>query len=304
MGLGERSFILPNPIIAASGTFGHGDELAALCDPAQLGAVTVKSLSAEPWPGNSAPRVCSVPGGMLNSVGLQNPGIPAWINDELPLLEAAHARIIVSIWGRSLADFSRAAAMLAPVSQRIIAIEVNVSCPNVEDRSAMFAHSPSSTAEVVGAVRSQAPATPIFAKLSPNVTDICEIAQAAISAGADGLTLINTLMGLAIDIDSRRPRLGAGGGGLSGPALHSVALRMVSEVTSLLPGIPVIGTGGVSTGSHAVAMLQAGASAVGVGTATFAEPRASLRILGELTSWCSSNAVSSTAELSGTLQRP
>jgi len=295
---------LPNPIVAASGTFGHGAELAAVCDPAALGAVTVKSLAAFAWSGNPAPRICPGPGGgMLNSVGLTGPGVEAWIADDLPTLRARGARVIASVWGRTTDEFAAAAQPLGAVADELVAVEVNVSCPNLEDRSTMFAHDPAATAAAVGAVAGALGSDlPVLAKLSPNVTDVRDVAGAALGAGATGLTLVNTLLGLAIDADRRRPRLGGGGGGLSGPPLKPVALRAVREVTRAYPGTPVVGTGGVSSGRDAVEVLLAGASAVGVGTATFAEPRATLRVLAELTAWCEAHGVERVAELTGGLE--
>ncbi|HTC81111.1 MAG TPA: dihydroorotate dehydrogenase [Acidimicrobiia bacterium] len=294
---------LPNPIVAASGTYGHGDEVARLGDPAKLGAVTAKSLSPYPWEGNPAPRVWEATAGMLNSVGLQNPGVEAWIEHDLPPLLARGARVIVSVWGRSVDDYAKAAAALAPAVARLTAVEVNVSCPNLEDRGHMFAAHPDATAAAVGAVLDQVPPTlPVFAKLSPNVTDLVAVAAAAVGAGAVGLTLINTVLGLAIDAETRRPRLGAGGGGLSGPAIKPVALRAVADVARALPGTPIIGTGGVRTGLEAVEMLLAGASAVGVGTATFFDPRAAEEVAAGLARWCAEHGVARSADLVGGLE--
>jgi dihydroorotate dehydrogenase (NAD+) catalytic subunit len=294
---------LPNAIVAASGTFGHGDELAALCDPAALGAVTTKSVAAFAWPGNPAPRVAELPGGgMLNSIGLPGPGIDAWIAQDLPALEARRARVVASIWGRSVDEYVAAAAPLKAVADRIIAIEVNLSCPNVEARRDVFAHSADATHDAIAAVvDAVGDAAPVFAKLSPNVTDIVAIAGRARDAGASGFTLVNTMMGLAIDADARRPKLGAGGGGVSGTPIKSIALRAVWEVSRAFPGAPIIGTGGVSTGRDAVEMLLAGAHAVGVGTATFAEPRAPLRIARELEHWCARRGITRVRELTGGL---
>jgi dihydroorotate dehydrogenase (NAD+) catalytic subunit len=297
---------LPNPVVAASGTFGHGAELAALCDPADLGAVTVKSIAAFPWPGNPGLRVTEAPGGgMLNSVGLAGPGVEAWIADDLPALSARGARIIVSIWGRTVEEYAAAAAPLRAIATHasVIAVEVNLSCPNLEDRRRIFAHAPATTTAALLAVREAlAGSLPVLAKLSPNVTDIREIAGAALEAGADALTLVNTMMGLVIDPRTRRPKLGAGGGGLSGPPIRPIALRAVHDVSTEFPGAPIIGTGGIASGGHAVEMLLAGASAVGVGTATFAEPRATLRIVEELEYWCAAHGVARVGDLVGRME--
>ncbi len=236
---------LPNPLMTASGTSGHGTELAEYGALAELGAVVVKSLSVDPWPGNAAPRVHEVGAGMLNSVGLQGPGLAQWTAVDLPALHAAGARVVVSIWGRSVADYARAADLVAAAATStagscIAALEVNVSCPNVEDRSRMFAHSPEATAAVLAAT---ACGVPRWAKLSPNVPDVAEIAAGAVEGGADGLTLVNTLLGLALDPESGRPLLGGGGGGLSGAAVHPVAVRAVWECRSAFPDLPIVGVG-------------------------------------------------------------
>jgi dihydroorotate dehydrogenase (NAD+) catalytic subunit len=293
---------LPNPIVAASGTFGHGDEVARLCDPSELGAVTVKSLAAYEWPGNPAPRLHMTTAGMLNSVGLDGPGVEHWVAHELPALRARGARVIASVWGRTVDDFGLAAKMLHPARAQLLAVEVNVSCPNLEDRSRMFAHAPEPTAAAVSAVAAARLDLPLFVKLSPNIADLTDVAGAALGAGATGLTLVNTVIGLLVDAERRRPVLGGGGGGLSGPAIKPVALRVVADVARAYPGTPIIGTGGVTTGLDAVEMLMAGASAVGVGTATFHEPRASLRIRDELAQWCEAHEVHRVADLVGALE--
>jgi dihydroorotate dehydrogenase (NAD+) catalytic subunit len=288
----------PNPIVAASGTFGHGVEVANLCPPDRLGAVTVKSLAPYAWPGNPPPRLAPTSGGgMLNSVGLQGPGIEHWIEHELPALRSLAPRLIASVWGRTVDDFAVAAKMLESAAADLVAVEINVSCPNLEDRSRMFAHSAASTAAVVRAVAAADLDRPLFAKLSPNTFEVVDVARAAIDAGAHGLTLVNTLLGFGVDAAGRRPRLGAGGGGLSGPPLKPVALRVVHEVSRALPGTPIIGTGGVASGEDAAEMLLAGATAVGVGTATFREPRAMLRIIDELGGWCQANDVTRVTDL-------
>ncbi|HTL85368.1 MAG TPA: dihydroorotate dehydrogenase [Acidimicrobiia bacterium] len=293
---------LPNPIIAASGTFGHGDELAALCPPAGLGAVTAKSVAIFSSEGNPPLRVVEAPGGgMLNSVGLPGPGVDVWIAEDLPALEAHRARVISSIWGRSVADFEKAALALDAVQDRLVAVEVNLSCPNVEARADVFAHSAESTRDAMRVVTEVLSRVPVFAKLSPNVTDIVAIASAAVDAHAAGVTLINTMMGLLIDPTTRTPRLGAGGGGLSGAPVKPVALRMVHDVARAHPDLPIIGTGGVTTGADAAEMLLAGATAVGVGTATFLDPRATLRIVDELESWCAHHGVTRVRDLTGGL---
>ncbi len=292
---------LPNPIIAASGTFGTGDEVAQLSDPSELGAVTGKSLTAYEWPGNPGPRLHMTTGGMLNSVGLQGPGVERWIEDGLPALRRLGARVIASVWGRTIDDFALAAKMLHPARAELVAVEVNVSCPNVEDRSRMFAHAPEPTAAAVAAVVDAGLSLPVFAKLSPNVADIADIADAALTAGATGLTLVNTLLGLLVDAPRRRAVLGAGGGGLSGPAIKPVALRVVHDVARAHPGVPIIGTGGVVSAVDAAEMLVAGAAAVGVGTATFHDPRTPRRLVRMLPRWCAKNGVARVSDLTDTL---
>ena len=283
--------------MTASGTVGHGTELGEYLDLSTLGAVVVKSLSAEPWAGNPPPRLHETAAGMLNSVGLQNPGVEAWIEHDLPALEARRARVVASIWGFRVEAYAKAAAMLSDVASRLTAVEVNLSCPNIEARKDMFAHSPAATAEVVEATA--ACRAPRWAKLSPNVTDLTEIAAAALGAGAAGLTLINTVMGMAIDVERRRPALGAGGGGLSGSAIKPVAVRAVYDCREALPEAPIIGVGGVRTGEDAVELLMAGADAVQVGTATFFEPRAPLRVVEELERWCRRHRVQHVRDLRG-----
>ena len=291
---------LPNPIMTASGTAGHGDELQAYFPLRELGAVVVKSLSVDSWPGNRAPRVHQSDSGMLNSVGLQGPGLAAWIDGDLPRLAAVGARVVVSIWGQRVGDFARAAAALVDVPG-LTAVEVNVSCPNVEDRRRMFAHSPSATSEVVAAVGDACPALPRCVKLSPTVADLAEVAGAALSAGAEAVTLINTVLAMAIDTEARRPVLGSGaaGGGLSGPPIHPIAVRAVFDVHAAHPHAAIIGVGGVSCGEDAVELIMAGADAVQVGTATFRDPRAPLTILRQLERWCSLRGVRRLDELKG-----
>ncbi len=286
------------PVMTASGTAGHGAELGAYFDLSAIGAVVVKSLSVEPWPGNPSPRVCPVPGGMLNGVGLQGPGVEAWMADELPALQASGAHVVASIWGRKVDDYARAASLLAEAPECVVAVEVNVSCPNLEDSSRMFAHSPEATAAALKA--SAASRRPLWAKLSPNTSELLRVAEAALGAGAEALTLTNTLLGLAIDVERRAPVLGAVGGGLSGEAIHSVALRAVYDCRAAFPDAGIVGVGGISDGPGAVRMLLAGADAVQVGTATLANPRAVLRVQRELAAWCSRHGVETVRDLVGT----
>jgi dihydroorotate dehydrogenase (NAD+) catalytic subunit len=283
------SLTLANPVMTASGTAGHGAELASYFDLSRLGAVVVKSLASFSWPGNPAPRVAPLTVGMLNAVGLQGPGLAAWAAEDLPKLAATGARVVVSVWGRSVEDFAEAGQILARIladdrlsSGSLVAAEVNVSCPNLEDRSRMFAHSPSATASAVEAVRSGGAALPLWVKLSPNTGDLLEVAAAALGAGAEALTLVNTLLGYHVDLATRRPVLGAGGGGLSGPGLHPVALRAVRDCRSAFPDAGIVGAGGVADGAGALRMLMAGADAVQVGTATLADPRAPVKVLAAL----------------------
>jgi dihydroorotate dehydrogenase (NAD+) catalytic subunit len=276
---------LPNPIMTASGTAGHGAELAAYADLAALGAVVVKSLHADPWPGNPPLRVHETAAGMINSVGLQGPGVEAWLADDLPALVATGARVVASIWGRTVDEYRRAADRLAAAPDSVVAVEVNLSCPNTEAGRDLFAHSADDTRAAIAATAGCG--RPRWAKLSPNVGHLGEIAAAAHGAGAEAVTLVNTVMGLAIDPETRRFRLGSGarGGGLSGPAIHPIAVRAVFEVHQALPDLPIVGVGGVANGADAAELLLAGASAVQVGTATFADPRAPHRVLRELQGW-------------------
>jgi dihydroorotate dehydrogenase (NAD+) catalytic subunit len=291
---------LPNPVLTASGTAGHGAELARYFPLDGLGAIVVKSLSSAPWPGNAAPRVHEATAGMLNSVGLQGPGVTAWLDGDLPGLVAAGARVVASIWGRTVEEFASAAKLLAGAPSDVIAVEVNLSCPNLDGGRHLFAQSERATSEVIDAVVA-AVDRPVWAKLTASVTSVTAIAEAAASAGADAVTLINTMLGMAIDVEDRRYRLGSGpgGGGLSGPAIHPIAVRAVHDVHAALPTLPIIGVGGVVSGVDAVELLLAGASAVQVGTATFADPRAPHRVLEQLRDWCQRHGVGKVSEIIG-----
>ena len=276
------SVTLRNRVMTASGTAGYGTELAGAFDLSQLGAVVVKSLAAFEWAGNAAPRLRPTAAGMLNAVGLQGPGVRYWLDHVLPGLVATGATVVASIWGRTVDEYAEAAGMLAGAPDQVVAVEVNLSCPNVRDhgdvRTTMFAHHPERTAEVIAAVAARA-GRPCWAKLSPNTARLADVAGAARDAGAEAVTCVNTLLGLAFDERTRRPALGAGGGGLSGRAIHPVAVRAVHDVAASHPGLPVIGVGGIATAWDAAEFLLAGAVAVQVGTATFADPRAPIAVL-------------------------
>ncbi len=291
--VGASSFA--SPVFTAAGTSGYGDELAGYGDLAELGAVVTKSLAAYPWAGNPAPRVAAWGEHMLNAVGLSGPGVSAWREEYLTGLLARGARVVASVWGRSVEDFAAAIEQLR--GAEVTAIEVNVSCPNLEDRSRMFAHSPRATGEVVAACRDAE--VPLWVKLSPNTPDLLEVAESAVDAGAEALVLVNTLLGLVVDIEHHRPALGNGGGGLSGAGLHPVALRAVFECRAAMPTVPIVGVGGISTGEDAVAMIMAGANAVVVGTATFADPRAPWRVKRGLARWLERHGYASPGEIWG-----
>jgi dihydroorotate dehydrogenase (NAD+) catalytic subunit len=291
---------LPNPVMTASGTAGHGTELSAYVPLESLGAVVVKSLAMFPWAGNPAPRLHGTPAGMINSVGLQGPGVEAWLEDDLPALSAAGARVVVSIWGRSVDDYAAAARCLAVAPPCVVALEINLSCPNLKGEG-MFAQSAIATREVVAVCA--AAGRPRWAKLTAAVADVTTIAAAAREGGADAVTLVNTLPAMVIDPVARRAVLGAGAGGLSGAAMHPVAVRAVYDVRAALPDLPIVGVGGVARGVDAAEMLCAGAAAVQVGTASFADPRAPRRILNELAVWCSHHGVASVDELVGSAHR-
>jgi dihydroorotate dehydrogenase (NAD+) catalytic subunit len=291
--VGDVSF--RSPIFTASGTAGHGDELADYGDLADLGAVVTKSLAAFAFDGNPPPRLATSGAHMVNAVGLAGPGVPAWRAQYLPALVGRHATVVGSIWGRTTEEFGEAAEAMRGAA--VVALEVNASCPNLESRREIFAHSPSATAAVVAAAKSAG--LPLWVKLSPNTPLLLEVAGAAIEAGADALVLVNTVLGLVIDIEARRPTLGNVGGGVSGAGMLPVALRAVFECRAAFPDIPIVGVGGVAHGGDAVSMLMAGANAVEVGTATFADPRAPWKIQRELSGWLDAHRISRIDEVIG-----
>ncbi len=278
--LGSVTF--PNPVFTASGCAGAGQELDQFFDVSELGGVVTKSIMLAARSGRATPRMAETPSGMLNSIGLQGPGIDAFLDKDLSWLADRGARAVVSIAGGSVDEYAKLTAKLRG-RPGLAMIEVNISCPNVEDRGQVFACDPMAAASVVQAVRrAAAPGVPVFAKLSPDVTDITEIARACVNAGADGLSVINTLLGMVIDTDTMRPALGGITGGLSGPAIRPVAVRCVWQIRQALPDVPILGMGGIRTGLDALEFVLAGANAVSVGTTVFGDPSAPIRVLDEL----------------------
>ncbi|HEX9230388.1 MAG TPA: dihydroorotate dehydrogenase [Jatrophihabitantaceae bacterium] len=298
------SFTLPNPVLTASGCAASGRELNQFFDVSALGAVVTKSIMLRARSGRPTPRMAETPSGMLNSIGLQGPGIDAFIENDLVWLAAHDARTVVSIAGGHTDEYVALARRLYG-NPAVSMIEVNISCPNVESRGQVFACDPLASSRVIAAVRRVAdPKMPVFAKLSPDVTDIVSIARACVDAGADGLSLINTLLGLVIDTDTMAPVLGGVTGGLSGPAIRPVALRCVWQVHAALPHVPILGMGGIQTGLDALQFVLAGASAVSVGTAVFGDPSAPVRVLAELEHALLERGFASLADAVGYAHRP
>ena len=287
--------VLRSAVMTASGTAGHGDELAGYGELSELGAVVTKSLAAFAWDGNPAPRVVASGEHMVNAVGLAGPGVASWRAKELPALLGRGATVVGSIWGRTVKEFADAAEAMRDAE--VVALEVNASCPNLESRREIFAHSASATSEIVEA--SVVAGVPLWVKLSPNTPALLEIADAALRAGASALVLVNTVLGLVIDVEARRPALGNGGGGISGSGILPVALRAVYECREAFTKTPIVGVGGVSSGEDAVAMLMAGANALEVGTATFARPRAPWIVQEQLSTWMTKHGVTGIDQLIG-----
>lgn len=289
---------LKNPVVTASGTFGYGEEYSEFIDLSILGGVVVKGLSLLPKEGNPPPRITETPAGMLNAVGLQNIGIDRFLNEKLPFLRQFDTSVIVNFFGDSIAEYAEAAARLSS-ADGVHALEMNISCPNKQAGWCVFGTDPKVTFEVVTAVR-RSTHLPLIVKLSPNVTDIRVIARAAADAGADALSLINTLTGMAIDIRTRRPVLANITGGLSGPAVKPVALRMVWETYNAVK-LPLIGMGGIMNSDDAIEFMLAGASAVAIGTANFIRPEAPVDVLRGIEKYMAEHAISSISALTGGL---
>ncbi|MEK6697632.1 MAG: dihydroorotate dehydrogenase [Nitrospirota bacterium] len=287
---------LKNPVLTASGTFGYGEEYADFVDLNTLGGVIVKGISLRPITGNPPPRIWETPSGMLNAIGLENPGVDVFLTEKLPYLRKFDTAVIVNIFGYSFEDYVAVAERLDGVPG-VSGLEVNISCPNVKAGGIVFGTDLKAAFELLSAIR-KATKLPVIAKLSPNVTDITEFAKAARDAGCDGLSLINTLLGMSIDVRCRKPRLANWTGGLSGPAIRPVAVRMVWQTAKAVP-LPIIGMGGIVTAEDALEFILAGASAVAVGTANFINPRATVDVLEGLETFMTEQGVGAIGDLVG-----
>jgi dihydroorotate dehydrogenase (NAD+) catalytic subunit len=291
---------LANPITTASGTFGYGLEFADFVDLAAIGGLCTKGLSLKPHAGNAPPRICETPAGMLNAIGLQNVGVEAFLSEKLPKLRQLGATVIANVWGDLEDDYVTVVRSLEG-AEGIAAVELNISCPNVRQGGMLFGNSPPLTRSLVAKVRA-ATKRPLIVKLSPNAPDLVESARAAHETGADILSLVNTFVGMAIDPETAKPRISFGTGGLSGPAIRPLAVRMVYQVARALPGVPLMGIGGIAELSDVLEFLAAGATAVQVGTANFKDPGVSGRLVGELAAYCEGKRTT-VADLVGRAQR-
>lgn len=286
---------MKNPVTTGSGTFGSGEEFSEFVDLSKLGAVTTKGVANIPWTGNPTPRVAEVYGGMLNAIGLQNPGIDVFVKRDLPFLRKAGATIIVNVCGRSEKDYVEVVERLS--EEPVDLLEINVSCPNVKEGGIAFGQDPKALYDITKAVKAKAK-QPIIMKLSPNVTDITEMAKATVAAGSDALSLINTLTGMKIDIEKREFVLANKTGGMSGPAIKPVALRMVYQAANAVD-VPIIGMGGIATAQDAMEFLMAGATAVSIGTANFVNPTATLDVIEGIKEYMRRHQVEDIQELIG-----
>ncbi len=291
--------ILKNPVMTASGTFGYGPEYSDFIDLSHLGGIIVKGTTLNPRQGNPYPRMAETPSGMLNAVGLQNPGVDAFIRDIYPRINDIDSAIVVNVSGACPEDYAEVCRRLAPLD-KVAAVEVNISCPNVKQGGMAFGTTCSGAELITSAVRDAYPGT-VIVKLSPNVTDITEIAQAAEAAGADALSLTNTFLGMAVDVERMRPVLSTVTGGLSGPCIRPIAVRMVWQVAKAV-NIPIIGLGGIMNGRDALEFIMAGATAIQIGTANFIDPAVTQRVLDEITDFCARHSVSDINELRGIIK--
>lgn len=286
---------MKNPVTTGSGTFGSGEEFSEFVDLSKLGAVTTKGVANVPWPGNPTPRVAEVYGGMLNAIGLQNPGIDVFVERDVPYLKKAGATIIVNVCGKSEKDYVEVVERLS--DEPVDLLEINVSCPNVKEGGIAFGQDPKALYDITKAVKAKAK-QPIIMKLSPNVTDITEMAKAAVDAGSDALSLINTLTGMKIDIERRDFVLANKTGGMSGPAIKPVAVRMVYQVANAVD-VPIIGMGGIATAEDALEFIMAGATAVSVGTANFINPATTLEVVDGIKAYMERHQINDINELIG-----
>jgi dihydroorotate dehydrogenase (NAD+) catalytic subunit len=292
----------PTPVLAASGCFNSGRELSELVDIRRVGGIVTKSVTLHPTKGLPVPRMAETASGMLNAIGLQNPGVEEFVAKEGPFIAGVGAPVLVSVAGKSVEEFAQVTLRLRDLPG-VVGIEANISCPNVERRNQVFACHPDQAAEVIGSM-TRLTRLPVFAKLTADVTNIVAVAEACVRAGAHGLSLINTLLGMAIDVETFRPKLGGVTGGLSGPAIRPVAIRCVHQVAQALPGVPIIGIGGITSAGDAVEFLLAGAWAVQVGTANFYEPDALVRVAQGIGEFLARKGMRSPADLRGRLQVP
>ena len=293
---------LKSPVLAASGTLAAGREGSPFVDLSKTGGVIVKSMTVTPWKGKPTPRMCETPSGMLNAIGIQNKGVDYFIEEDLPWLLKRDITVFASIAGNTVEEFVKVAERLRLKGRGIAGIEVNISCPNLEDRNNMFAHSVEATAAVVEGVKTAAKIVPVFPKLSPNVTSLVDIAAAALEAGADGLSLINTVFGMAIDTETRRPKLAGTYGGLSGPAIRPISVRAIHEVHSAFPHVPIIGQGGVASGIDALELILAGASVVAVGTHNFVDPTALNQVAIGIGEYMAKHEIAQVSDLVGAIK--
>lgn len=290
---------LKNPVMTASGTFGYGVEFLPFLDLSELGGIVVKGLSPKPRRGNPPERIVETPAGMLNAIGLQNVGVDAFITDKLPQLAPYDTAVIANVFGETEGEYVEVLEKL-DAARGVAAVELNVSCPNVEAGGMIFGNDPKALAKVTRACR-RATRLPLWVKLSPNVTDIRDTARAAEAEGADAISLVNTFVGMVVDVERRRPVLANGSGGLSGPAIRPLAVWMTWQVRRAVK-IPIVGMGGIMTGRDAVEFLLAGATAVQVGTANFVTPRAAIDVIDGIRAWLAERGIASAGELVGTLQ--